>query len=383
MTLAIGPGDVGAAVRDVQSRLVRWALRQGPEDADLAQLVVDGDFGEATHEAVRRFQRQRGLPADGTVGEDTWRALVEAGYALGDRLLWHSRTMMRGDDVLELQHQLNRLGFDAGPEDGLFGPLARHAVTEFQRDAGLSEDGVAGPRTLAALSRLVRDFQSGGIGVRVREQEGLRRLIARGFHGARLLVDPAGGPDDGDGDTVSGAAVHALTWALGSRLAAELAAAGVQTRLSRGPGTTPTSSERARLANRLDVDIVVTLAVAVDNTPGASGSATYYFGSPRFTSESGRELAELVQEAVIAAGHGPDCRTHPTAAGVVRETKMTAVLLETGFAGSEQDCSRLEDSSSQGVLVRAVAAALRQFVERRDDGGRGAQVSASSRDARG
>ena len=227
MTLAIGPGDVGAAVRDVQSRLVRWALRQGPEDADLAQLVVDGDFGEATHEAVRRFQRQRGLPADGTVGEDTWRALVEAGYALGDRLLWHSRTMMRGDDVLELQHQLNRLGFDAGPEDGLFGPLARHAVTEFQRDAGLSEDGVAGPRTLAALSRLVRDFQSGGIGVRVREQEGLRRLIARGFHGARLLVDPAGGPDDGDGDTVSGAAVHALTWALGSRLAAELAAAGV------------------------------------------------------------------------------------------------------------------------------------------------------------
>ena len=266
----------------------------------------------------------------------------------------------------------------------MFGPLARQAVTEFQRDAGLTEDGVAGPRTLVTSSpRLVRDFQSGGIGVRVREQEGLRRLIARGFHGARLLVDPAGGPDDGEGDTASGGAVHALTWALGSRLAAELAAAGVQTQLSRGPGTTPTSSERARLANRLDVDIVVTLAVAADRTPGASGSATYYFGSARFTSESGRELAELVQDAVVAAGHGPDCRTHPTTGGVVRETKMTAVLLEAGFAGSEPDCTRLEDSSSQGVLVRAVAGAIRHFVERRDDRGRGAPVSASSKDARG
>src|SRR3712207_6890176 len=36
--------------------------------------------------------------------------------------LFRSR-MMRGDDVRELQHRLNQLGFDAGAEDGIFGPL--------------------------------------------------------------------------------------------------------------------------------------------------------------------------------------------------------------------------------------------------------------------
>ena len=243
--------------------------------------------------------------------------------------------MMRGDDVLELQHELNRLGFDAGPEDGLFGPLARQAVTEFQRDAGLTEDGVAGPRTLAALSRLVRDFQSGGIGVRVREQEGLRRLIARGFHGARLLVDPAGGPDDGEGDTASGGAVHALTWALGSRLAAELAAAGVQSQLSRGPGTTPTSSERARLANRLDVDIVVSLARG--RGPHARGQrqrdVLLRFAAVH-APRRGASWPSSSRTRSSPPATDPIAGPMPPPAGVVRETKMTAVLLEAGFAGS-------------------------------------------------
>lgn len=374
MTLAIGPGDVGAAVRDVQSRLVRWAARQDTGDgaADLEHLVVDGHFGTATRGAIRRFQRHRGLPADGLIDDESWRALVEAGYALGDRLLWHSRTMMRGDDVLELQHQLNRLGFDAGPEDGLFGPLARRAVTEFQRDLGLTEDGVAGPLTLAALSRLLRDFQSGGIGVREREREGMRRLAARGLHGARLLVDPGGGPDGGGGLTAAGEPVHALTWALCSRLAAHLAALGVAAQLTRGPSTTPTGSERARLANRLDVDIVLSVDIPTDAAAGARGCASHYFGTARFVSESGRELAELVQDAMVAAGHGPDCRTHQTTWGILRETKMTAVMVEPGFACSPVDAARLADPAAQTRLVRALAGALQAFVsEQAHSGARG------------
>jgi peptidoglycan hydrolase-like protein with peptidoglycan-binding domain len=40
--------------------------------------------------------------------------------------------------------------------DGVYGPLTADAVTRFQRDKGLAQDGIAGPRTLAAL----RDSQS-------------------------------------------------------------------------------------------------------------------------------------------------------------------------------------------------------------------------------
>ena len=40
-------------------------------------LEVDGIFGSATDQAVKRFQKSRGLDEDGIVGQDTWRYLLK------------------------------------------------------------------------------------------------------------------------------------------------------------------------------------------------------------------------------------------------------------------------------------------------------------------
>ena len=50
------------------------------------------------------------------------------------RMLYHRVPMMRGDDVAELQRQLNALGFDAGTIDGIFGPGTRRAITGLAGD---------------------------------------------------------------------------------------------------------------------------------------------------------------------------------------------------------------------------------------------------------
>ncbi len=113
-----------------------------------------GRFETATEEAVREFQRQRGLRVDGICGPETWGALIESGFPLGDRLLYLCQPMLRGDDVTELQRRLNMLGFDAGREDGILGPETEAAIGAFQRDAGLATDKVCGPATLGALGRL-------------------------------------------------------------------------------------------------------------------------------------------------------------------------------------------------------------------------------------
>jgi peptidoglycan hydrolase-like protein with peptidoglycan-binding domain len=55
--------------------------------------------------------------------------------------------------VRELQRRLNRLGYRAGPVDGLFGPRTERATRRFQRRHGLRVDAIAGPRTLTALRR--------------------------------------------------------------------------------------------------------------------------------------------------------------------------------------------------------------------------------------
>ena len=59
---------------------------------------------------------------DGRVGEETYRALNEARWSLGDRLLrYDPERAIRGDDVINLQERLHELGYDAGPVDGVFG----------------------------------------------------------------------------------------------------------------------------------------------------------------------------------------------------------------------------------------------------------------------
>ncbi len=56
-----------------------------------------------------------------------------------------------GSPVRKLQILLNGLGFDCGEADGVFGARTDAALRAFQKDAGLSPDGVAGARTWTAL----------------------------------------------------------------------------------------------------------------------------------------------------------------------------------------------------------------------------------------
>ncbi len=56
-----------------------------------------------------------------------------------------------GAQVTRLQKRLAELGFPPGEIDGVFGPATEAAVISFQRSKGLVDDGIAGPRTLAAL----------------------------------------------------------------------------------------------------------------------------------------------------------------------------------------------------------------------------------------
>lgn len=60
-------GSTGQAVRTLQWRLQQWGYYQG---------AIDGVYGAQTYRAVVNFQRKNGVwPADGVVGEATWRAL--------------------------------------------------------------------------------------------------------------------------------------------------------------------------------------------------------------------------------------------------------------------------------------------------------------------
>ena len=62
LVVQVGPGSTGDAVRAVQVLF--------------ANLAVDGVFGPDTESAVRKFQEQWGVTADGIVGPITWHTLM-------------------------------------------------------------------------------------------------------------------------------------------------------------------------------------------------------------------------------------------------------------------------------------------------------------------
>lgn len=58
-------GSSGEEVKQIQTRLQALRLYRGP---------IDGAFGGGTEAAVKAFQQNTGLEADGAVGPITWNA---------------------------------------------------------------------------------------------------------------------------------------------------------------------------------------------------------------------------------------------------------------------------------------------------------------------
>jgi peptidoglycan hydrolase-like protein with peptidoglycan-binding domain len=128
----IRKGSKGAAVELAQTNLKARGYDPG---------AVDGLFGAKTHTAVRRYQTDRDLTVDGVVGARTWARLDPPTVKRGST----------GSAVKLLQELLSDYGYDPGAIDSDFGSQTEKALKEFQADYGLATDGLAGPKTWAAL----------------------------------------------------------------------------------------------------------------------------------------------------------------------------------------------------------------------------------------
>ena len=142
------PGMQGAAVEDVQTRLVQLGLSIAAEELSAKT------YGTTTAQAVDTFRLNNGLPTGDTVDVSCWAALVDASYKLGDRTLYLRNPNFHGADVKALQRALNVLGFACGEDDGYFGPHTEAALQQFQENVGLFADGMAFQDTFAYINRL-------------------------------------------------------------------------------------------------------------------------------------------------------------------------------------------------------------------------------------
>ncbi len=287
-------GDVGDTVVELHKQLTIAGY--------LVETVHLDRFGGTTHDAVVAFQRRRGLEASGIVGGETWRSLSEAAHNFGERLLCRRTPMLRGDDVAELQLLLGSLGFDAGWIDGIFGPETEDAVADFQRNAGLPVDGVAGPTTIDTLTRLRLSANAARPVAAVREQERLKSGPA-GLVGRRIVVG-----DLGQSPAIAGEA--------GARLRGEGARVLL---LHHRDGST-----HARAANQFDAEVYLGLIAVEDEACSAS-----FYETDSFSSYGGRDIANLATDTLSLALRVPG-EAIGTRSPVLRETRMPAVVFRLG-----------------------------------------------------
>lgn len=332
-------------VADIQARLRGFGLTIDDEP---------GHFGPSTERAVREFQQRRFLLVDGIVGPQTWQTLVEASWRLGDRILYLKRPYMRGDDVADLQERLNALGFDAGRPDGIFGPLAYAAVRSLQKEYGIPEDGIYGQKTHAALMGLRVDRP--GIPARIREQ--LRHRHGRGLQGELVMIDPGHGGGDLGSIGPSGLAEADVCWRLATLITERVASFGAKARLSRQEPEDPDDTERARRANEMGADLVVSLHLNSNEEPRAEGSSCYHYASSRV----GEELAESIQTRLVTRTTCRDCRIHPRRYTILRETRAPAVIVEPAFITNPDEEKKLADHNHLVVIADAIVVGLRDFV---------------------
>ena len=164
-------GDRGEAVQRIQVMLNRIS-----QDYPAIPKIypVDGIFGPATENAVKKFQQIFDLTADGIVGNGTWYKMVFLYVGVLDlaELISQGQTYYpgsggqpfpsvlaegaRGDSVRTVQHVLNVVAefypnIPSVAIDGIYGPATRNAVIAVQRMSGLPQDGIMGPNTWKAL----------------------------------------------------------------------------------------------------------------------------------------------------------------------------------------------------------------------------------------
>lgn len=105
---------------------------------------VTGYYGSITKNSIIKFQKDNRLLVDGIAGPQTL-----------DRLYANNTTVLKvgqsGSQVTKLQQTLKNKGYFNHRATGYYGSITKNAVIRFQRDCGLTVDGIAGPQTLNAL----------------------------------------------------------------------------------------------------------------------------------------------------------------------------------------------------------------------------------------
>lgn len=369
MDRSIKVGDSSPRVAEARSTLARLGLLAGTDTdvVDFNDRTFNEDdkvFDAELSETLKAFQQSRGIVPSGEIDEITLRELRHASYTLGTRVLqYQPSNELVGDDVKELQDQLQELGFYHGRIDGHFGELTHAGLMDYQLNTGLQDDGVCGPDTLRALSLLGRRI-TGGSPQAIRERETVRDAGPR-LAGKRVVIDPGLGGSN-KGITVQGrfgpVTEEELLWDIAGRVEGRMIAIGMETIMSRTRNDDPSVQDRADLANAFGADLMISLRMDSYPNEKASGVASFYFGSEVGSSSlTGETLSDYIQREIVARTNLVNCQNHARTWDLLRLTRMPTVETYLGYLTNPDDVRELTNPAKRDAIAEAFVVAVKRL----------------------
>ena len=351
-------GDRSTAIELISNTLLRLGFITTPSDI----------FDEKLTQGIKAFQQERGLTATGVINEITARSLEEARFKLGDRVLsFNSSSLMRGDDVSNLQDRLIQMGFNCGKVDGIYGANTERAVKEFQKSVGIAADGKCGPATLISLMRLVKTV-SGGAPNQLRETV-KHSVRSPALANKVIVIDPRWGGQF-TGESANGVVESEIVFDLAQRLEGRLIALGVNVVLTRSANNSPLEVDRIKVANSVNADLVIALKVDSYKNEKANGVATYFYGrdDKGVRSVVGERFANLIQREICARTDLLNCHTHAKSWDLLRLTIAPTVRIDLGYLSNPKDAKRLAAAAFRDQLAEAMIVAIqRLYLSAEDD----------------
>ena len=142
-------------VTAIQRELAARGYARGP---------TDGKLGDETRRAITAFEKEHGLPVTGAPSDDLLRRILlgeAAAPAASTGSVASSAPRAKPlpsasdeETVKQVQQILADLGYAPGPVDGTMGDETQRAVSAFQRDRKIAQNGRITPELLREIKRV-------------------------------------------------------------------------------------------------------------------------------------------------------------------------------------------------------------------------------------
>ena len=292
---------------------------------------------------------------------------MDAGYKIGDRLLYLKNPPFSGDDVRTLQLWLKTLGFYPDNENGIFCQKTHKALLEFQDNMNIDDDGIMGEQTLkhlTGLQRIITEKKTSNFPyIKHKKRSG------RNSAGTIILdYDPlTGSTEDLQAGEDKGFLAERVKICRSIIKFCREALTGygfsVITSFNEKKSLNISLFDRISDSNDSRGDYLISVNLNYSTDRGANGCSCYYFKGLKSYSIRGFQLANNIQDRLVKDLDMVDCRVHGANYAILKNTEMVSVVVEPAFISNERQRKQIQDTKYQKRISEKISEAVKVFLE--------------------